>query len=108
MAEITDGTRVALDEHGLDDLLRSPAGPVGAALLGGLFVVERRAKHLCPVDTGRLRSSITHEAGVDAGGLVGRVGTDVNYAPYVELGTRRLAPRAFLRGALAALRGLGG
>jgi hypothetical protein len=107
VADVTDGTRVALDQGGLNDLLRSPAGPLGAALLGGLFVVERRAKHLCPVDTGRLRSSITHEVGIDAGGLVGRVGTDVDYAPYVELGTRRLAPRAFLRGGLSALRGLG-
>ena len=35
-----------------------------------------------PVDTGRLRGSITYEIDVDAGETV--VGTNVEYAPYVE------------------------
>ena len=44
---------------------------------------ETYAKMNCPVDTGRLRSSITHQAdGYDTM----LVGSNVEYAPYVELG----------------------
>lgn len=46
--------------------------------------VEGRAKELVPVDTGRLRSSITHE--IDASGFSGTVGTNVEYARDVEFG----------------------
>lgn len=45
--------------------------------------VENEAKILCPVDKGPLRASITHE--VD--GTQGVVGTNIEYAPYVEYGT---------------------
>ena len=44
---------------------------------------ERYAKQICPVKTGVLRNSITH-AQVDEN--TERVGTNVKYAPYVELG----------------------
>lgn len=101
-------TRVVLDQEGLDKLLRSPAGDIGKAVLTGVVMVESAAKRLAPVDTGRLRASITHEVAIDAVGLVGQVGTDVEYAPHVEYGTIHMAPRAFLRGGLAALKGLPG
>ena len=45
--------------------------------------MENTAKQDCPVDTGQLRASITHEVE----GLVGVVGTNVEYAVYVEYGT---------------------
>ncbi len=48
--------------------------------------VQREAKGRCPVDTGRLRSSI--RATFYADGLAAEVGTDVEYAPHVEFGTR--------------------
>ena len=44
---------------------------------------EGYAKLKCPVDTGRLRSSIGYKV-VDKECYIG---TDVEYAPYVELGT---------------------
>lgn len=47
-------------------------------------VAEGAAKRLCPVDTGRLRNSITH-AFVDDHTIV--IGTNVEYAPYVHEGT---------------------
>lgn len=50
-------------------------------IIGGK--VESYAKQLCPVDTGTLRNSITHNVNGD----VVQVGSAVNYAPYVELGT---------------------
>lgn len=45
--------------------------------------IETKAKKLCPVDTGTLRRSITHEVANNE--LV--VGTNVEYAPYLEFGT---------------------
>lgn len=56
---------------------------ISKALNKACLVVENEAKRLCPVDTGDLRSSITHEVNND----VGIVGTNKEYAPYVEYGT---------------------
>lgn len=64
--------------------------------------VERRAKQLAPVDTGRLRSSVTHEVTRDGQGPVAIVGSDVDYAPYQELGTKFQRGTPFLRPALRA------
>lgn len=47
------------------------------------LVAERYAKELAPVDTGRLRNSISHE--VDDSTVY--IGTNVEYAPYLEFGT---------------------
>lgn len=46
---------------------------------------EGYAVDLCPVDTGRLQGSITHT--VKKGEKAAYIGTNVEYAPYVELGT---------------------
>ena len=46
---------------------------------------ETYAKKATPVDTGRLRNSISHT--VDGEAVY--IGTNVEYAPYVELGTSR-------------------
>jgi HK97 gp10 family phage protein len=48
--------------------------------------VERAAKKLCPVDTGRLRASIWTYMRQDE--LGSEVGTNVDYAPAVEFGTK--------------------
>lgn len=55
--------------------------------------VQNKARELCPVDTGRLRSSIVHrtEGGGRTTGVV--VGTNVSYAADVEYGT---APHVIL------------
>lgn len=47
------------------------------------LLVENEAKTNCPVDNGQLRASITHE--VEDG--KGYVGSNLEYAPYVEYGT---------------------
>lgn len=47
------------------------------------LVAERYAKKSCPVDTGALRNSITHT--VD--GNTAYIGTNMEYAPYIEFGT---------------------
>ena len=46
---------------------------------------EGYAKDLCPVDTGQLRNSITHA--VEDGEQAAYIGSNMEYAPYVELGT---------------------
>jgi HK97 gp10 family phage protein len=67
--------------------------------------IEAGAKRRCPVDTGRLRSSITHEIGISGRSVEARVGTNVEYAAYVELGTRRTPSQPYLRPALLAVQG---
>ena len=59
------------------------------------LLAEGYAQKKCPVDTGNLRGSITHE--VDAGDNAVYIGTNVEYAPYVELGTSRQKAQPFLR-----------
>lgn len=51
-------------------------------IMGGK--AETYAKKECPVDTGRLRNSLTHTKA--SGELAEYVGTNVEYAPFVELG----------------------
>lgn len=48
------------------------------------LTAEGHAKKETPVDTGRLRNSISHAVEDKAA----YIGTNVEYAPYVELGTR--------------------
>lgn len=61
------------------------------------LAAERFAKRACPVDTGRLRNSITHALNMDEEAVY--IGTNVEYAPYVENGTSRRKGVYFLRGA---------
>lgn len=91
-----------LDRAAIDDLLNSADGPVGRAVIRSTARIERTAKRICPVDTGRLRSSITRSLGRDSRGLFGEVGSNVEYAVYVELGTSRAQAQPYLRPALAA------
>lgn len=67
-------------KHKLDDI-REEA--VQQALKKACLLVENEAKKRCPIDTGHLVGSIKSE--VD--GNEGTVGTNVEYAPYIEYGT---------------------
>ena len=49
------------------------------------LTAEGYAKKLCPVDTGNLRNGITHT--VDEEEPAAYIGSEVEYAAYVELGT---------------------
>lgn len=89
-----------------------------AALTEVGLAAEGYAKRLCPVDTGRLRNSITfatakaHDAGSppaegedyelhgtpEKGAVY--IGTNVEYAPYIELGTSRQKAQPFLQPAI--------
>jgi len=79
-------------------------GELNAQLKNGMvkacLLVERDAKKNCPVDTGRLRSSITNRMEIEDKQLIGIVGTNVEYAPYQEFGTSKMAAHPFLFPAL--------
>lgn len=93
---------VEINGAALAELFTSPSGEVARDLQRRALQVDRAAKQLCPVDTGRLRSSITNELGQDGDGLVATIGTNVEYAPHVELGTSKMAAQPFLLPALEA------
>lgn len=54
------------------------------------LTAEGFAKQLCPVDTGNLRNSLTHQ--VEPGEPAVYIGTNSEYAAYVELGTGKYYP----------------
>lgn len=84
-------------EDNTEEVAEGIRGAVAAALEEIGLVAEGYAKRLCPVDTGRLRGSITHVTS----GHSAYIGTNVEYAPYVENGTRRQKPQPFLKPAAA-------
>lgn len=52
---------------------------------------EGYAKDLAPVDTGRLRNSIAHKVVAGEQETAAYIGTNLEYAPYVEFGTGKYA-----------------
>ena len=101
--------------------------PLKKKLVAIGFEIEREAKRLCPVDTGRLRASIStnwSNSGMSEGNVgsgaevddgVGNpgveenkftvvVGTRVTYAPFVEFGTSRMGNTPFMRAAFEQFR----
>lgn len=67
-------------------------------IIGGM--AEGYAKGYAPVDTGNLRNSISHAARDNYRTVV--IGTNVQYAPYQELGApnAHVPPHPFLRPAI--------
>ena len=68
-----------------DEVLRAMESAKKTALEAIGLVAETYAKKETPVDTGRLRNSITHTVKSDAA----YIGTNVEYAPFVEFGSSR-------------------
>lgn len=95
-------SRVVFDQAGLAALFDSTSGPIAKDLKRRGIKVQRRARQLAPVDTGRLRSSIGEELARSGSLLIERVGTDVDYAAFQELGTSRTPAHPYLRPALDA------
>jgi len=74
---------VKMSDH-TGDVLSAARQRLTRCLIQSAVVVERRAKQLCPRRTGRLVRSITHQ--VSESKAV--IGTNVEYGPVVELGSR--------------------
>ena len=73
----------------ITDNSKEVSAAIEAAILRGLekcgLVAEGYAKKICPVDTGNLRNSITHVVDESEPAVI--IGTNNEYAAYVELGT---------------------
>jgi len=63
-------------------------GPMVQTMRNATMMITRSAKIYAPVDTGRLRASITQSVESTEDVVKGVVGSNVKYAPYVETGTR--------------------
>jgi phage gpG-like protein len=122
--------RIEVNTAGLNTWLNSRNGPAAHWLARKAIEIESAAKHNASglfhgtyrgvfgrpsnpgadegpgVRTGRLRNSITWVYEEEAGGLGVAVGSNVEYAGYVELGTSRMpGGYPYLRPALHAARG---
>lgn len=87
---------VRLDDNS-EELLRFLNETAKVALEECGLAAEGYAKRLCPVDTGNLRNSISHTQSDNTE----YIGTNVEYAPYVELGTSRTRAQPYLKPAVA-------
>ena len=76
--------QIRLEDHSAEVYKELEAACQRALEKCGL-VAEGYAKKLCPVDTGNLRNSITHT--VNDGEKAAYIGTNSEYATYVEMGT---------------------
>jgi len=112
--------KLILNDHAIHSLFHDPDGAIAKDLTRRAINVESQAKINAsgnPVDgannpegrgpnvqTGRLRSSITHELVDTDKGLVARIGTNVEYALPLETGLANGNTYPFLRPALEAAR----
>lgn len=69
-----------------------------------VILIQGKAKDKAPVDTGRLQNSIVFEVKKTKKGYTGKVGTSLEYAPYVEMGTSRMNARPYLMPAMTESR----
>ncbi len=67
---------------------------IGKAIEKSVYKVNERAKRNSPVDTGRMRASISKTVSERA--MEGEVAVGVKYGIYVHEGTRRMKGRPFL------------
>ena len=89
---------ITVDISDVMDRLNSigDVGNVATSLQSTVPQIERDAKLVCPVDTGNLRSSINTTVEANGNNVIATVGTNVEYAPFVEYGTKKMSARPFL------------
>jgi len=71
----------------IDALAKKDNEALKEVITKAVIIIEGKAKDKCPVMYGRLHTSITHEVKSSGKNHTGRVGTNVEYAPFVEFGT---------------------
>lgn len=80
-------SKVSFESH-LDEILQNLDQDKIPRILETMgLVAEGYAKRLCPVNTGNLRNSITHDSDMSDQAAV--IGTNVEYGKYIELGHRQ-------------------
>lgn len=97
----------SIDASGFNELsasLTAVEGRIGpeaaVAVRVTALAVERDAKAFAPVDTGFLRNSIGHDYTSGDTSAEAEIGPTAEYAQFVEFGTSRMAPAAFMGPAL--------
>jgi hypothetical protein len=99
-----EGFTLKLDAAAIRKLTEDVGQPVGLMMhrIGVKFV--SRARYYASgndggpnVDTGTFRSSLDYDVGRDEQGLYVDCGSNVEYAPFLELGTRYMAARPSIR-----------
>lgn len=84
-----------------EQMLRDMHGqPMVEAMRRATLIVQRDAKRFAPVDTGRLRASITPDIQMRGIEVLGIVGSNVEYAPFQELGFGTFKGRRYLARAI--------
>ena len=76
MSIVVAHNNIAMVAAASDDAIEKALEAIG-------MQAENYARVNCPVDTGRLKNSLTHQ--VDTGKKMVAIGTNVEYAKYVEL-----------------------
>lgn len=108
-----------IHKNNIDEIIKEKNAAVRKAMIECGADMERYATEACPVKTGRLKNSITfatvnfHSKGggspatAEDKALRGKpeegavyVGTNVEYAPYVELGSSKRRKKPFLKPAV--------
>lgn len=92
-------TLVEVQENNAQQIESAMDKAIAKALTMIGMKAEGNAKAICPVDTGRLRNSITNA--IDTGENAVYIGTNVEYGPDVELGTSKMHQHPYLRPAAA-------
>lgn len=97
MADKNLGIQIELTDNS-PEVLAALKNAIGRALWSVGATAEGYAKAGAPVDTGRLRNSITHQEQAQST----TIGSNVEYAAAQELGTSRgIRPKHYLRNAVA-------
>lgn len=85
--------RTTIRYNRIPEIVARFPGEVRAAVAKTALDVEADAKALCPVITGALKGSIKAEVE----GFRAEIAPHKDYAAYVEFGTYKMAPRAYMR-----------
>lgn len=98
MAQVTG---IVIDKRKLEALQAGLRAKADAAVRKVALDVEAYAKSVVPVDTGNLKNSLSADK---RGDFEWWVHTNVEYAPFVELGTSRMHAKPFLTPAVERAR----
>ncbi len=90
--------------EGLADIANAVRHNLTAALVLEAEALQTEAKRRCPVDTGTLRDSIHAAVQARGEGAQATIGSGLEYAAAVELGTLKRLPRPYLAPAFRARR----
>lgn len=91
-----------ITENHIKETLEDVTNKIESALTSVGLQAENDVRNVTPVDTGNLRNSITSRVKMDENAVY--IGTNVEYAPYQELGTSKMKAanngKGFLRYAI--------